>query len=121
MINMIAASSVGFLSIYFAKAGEAAAKKIGEDIYQTLKKHFNNKPAAKEASVDLEDSPNNPDYQAALRVQLKKLLTEDEELVKELQQILSQAEKTEAGSVVIQQTAGDNAKQFGQVFGDVNF
>ena len=82
---------------------------------------LNNKPAVKEALVDLEDSPNNPDYQAALRVQLKKLLTEDEELAKELQQLLSQAEKTEAGSVIIQQTAGDNAKQFGQVFGDVNF
>ena len=42
MINMIAASSVGFLSPYFAKATEAAAKKIGEDIYQALKKRFNN-------------------------------------------------------------------------------
>jgi hypothetical protein len=120
-INVIAASAVGFLSPYLAKAGEAAARKVGEDVYQALTTHFSSKPAAQETLTDLEKAPDDADLQAALRVQLKKVLAEDETLATQLQRRLQEAEETEVGATIIQQTAGDNAKQFGQVFGDVTF
>ena len=120
-ISVIAATAVGFLSPYLAKASEAAAKKVGEDIYQALKARFDSKPAAQEALSDLERVPDDADHQAALRVQLKKVLTGDEAFATHLQRLLQEAGETEAGATIIQQVAGDNAKQFGQVFGDVTF
>jgi len=120
-ISVTAATAVGFLSPYLAKAGEAAAKKVGEDIYQLFKTRFGSKPAAEEALSDLEKAPDDADHQAALRVQLKKVLAEDEEFAEQVQRLLQQAGETQAGATIIQQTAGDNAKQFGQVFGDVTF
>ncbi len=120
-IRVVATAAVGFLSPYLAKTGEAAAKKIGEDIYQALKARFGWRPAAQEALADLERTPGDTDFQAALRVQLKKLLgREDEEFAAQLHHLLQEAERTEAGGVIIQQVAGDNAQQFGQVFGGVN-
>jgi len=120
-ISVIATTAVGVISPYLAKAGEVAAKKVGEDIYQALKAHFGKKPAAQEALADLEKAPDDGDLQAALRVQLKKLLAEDEAFAAQLQHLLQEAGETEAGATIIKQVAGDNAKQFGQVFGNVTF
>ena len=120
-ISVIATTAVGFLSPYLAKAGEVAAKKVGEDIYQALKARFSKKPAAQEALADLEKAPDDTDLQAALRIQLKKLLAEDEAFAAQLQHLLKEAAGTEAGVTIIKQVAGDNAKQFGQVFGNITF
>jgi len=120
-ISVIATTAVGVLSPYLAKAGEVAATKVGEDIYQALKARFGEKPAAQEALADLEKAPDDGDFQAALRVQLKKLLAEDETFAAQLQQSLQEAGETEAGATIIKQIAGDKAKQFGQVFGNVTF
>lgn len=120
-ITVIATTAVGFLTPYLAKVGEAAAKKVGEDIYQALKNRFSKKPAAQEALTDLEKSPDDADLQAVLRVQLQKVLKDDEGLAQQLQNILQKAGKTKTGATTIQQIAGDNAQQFGQVFGDITF
>jgi hypothetical protein len=118
-ISLLAATAVGLVSSYFAKAAEAAAKKIGEDVYQVLKTKLSKKPAAQEALADLVKTPEDADSQAALRVHLKKLLAEDESFARQLGQLLQEAAGTEAGATVINQAAGDNAKQFGQIFGNV--
>jgi len=120
-ISVIATTALGFLSSYLAKIGEAAAKKVGEDVYQALRTRLSQKPAAQEALVDLEKDPDDADLQAALRVQLKKLLADDEKFATQLQQLLQKAGNTEAGATIIKQVAGDNAKQFGQVFGNITF
>ncbi|MCP4984763.1 MAG: hypothetical protein GY928_01490 [Colwellia sp.] len=122
-ITMIAQVTIGFLSPYFAKAGEAAAKKIGENIYSLLKDRFTKKATAQEALVDLQNAPDDPDLQAALRVQLKKLLKEDTVFAEKLQNLLEEVEKTAPGTTtnIIKMSAGDNAKQIGQVAGDVTF
>lgn len=120
-IGAIASTAVGLLSSVFSKAGEAAAKQVGEDILRTLKAYFVKKPAAQEALADLENTPDDADLQVALRVQLKKLLEEDKAFAAQLQQLLQEAGKTEAGATVIKQVAGDDAKQFGQVFGNITF
>jgi len=121
IISVIASTAVGFLSSFLAKAGDAAAKKAGEDIFETLKARIGKKPAAQEALADLEKAPDDADLQVALRVQLKKLLEEDKAFATQLQQLLQEAGKTEAGATIIKQVAGNNAKQFGQVFGNVTF
>lgn len=120
-ISVIATAAIGVLSPYLAKAGEVAAKKVGEDIYHALKARFDKKPAAQEALADLEKAPDDGDFQAALRVQFKKLLAEDEAFAAQLQHLLQEAGRTEAGATIIKQIAGDNAKQFGQVFGNITF
>jgi hypothetical protein len=120
-LGVIASTAVGFLASLFSKASEAAAKQVGEAILPTLKSRFAKKPAAQEALADLEKTPNDSDLQAALRVQLKKLLEEDAAFAAQLQQLLQEAGKTEAGATIIKQVAGNNAKQFGQVFGNITF
>jgi hypothetical protein len=120
-ISTIATTVVGILSAYLAKAGEAAAKKFGEDIYQVLKARLGKKPAAQEALADLEKAHDDTDLQAALRVQLKKLLAEDEAFAVQLQHMLQEVGGTEAGATIIKQIAGDNAKLFGLVFGNITF
>lgn len=119
--SIIATTAVGFLGPYLSKAGEAIAKKIGEDIYHVLKARFSKKPSAQEALADLEKAPSDTDFQAVLRVQLKKLLLEDEAFAEQLQHLLDDAGKTEVGATMIRIIAGDNAKVFGQVFGNVTF
>lgn len=121
LLSVIATTAIGFLSSYLTKAGETAATKVGEDIYQSLKARFGKKPVAQNTLADLEQDPTDPDRQAAVRVQLKKLLAEDASFATQLQQLLKQAGQTEAGATVIQQVAGDNARQFGQVFGNITF
>lgn len=117
-IGVISSTAIGFLIPYFKKAGESTAKGIGEDLYKILKNRISKKPAAKEALDDLEKTPDDSDLQATLRVQIKKLLAEDDTFALELQRLLSEAEKTETGAINIKQTAGDNAIQVGKVDGN---
>ena len=70
--------------------------------------------------IELEENPDDPDRQATVREELKKLLAEDETVVAQIQDLLEGTERTRVGKTIIKQVAGDNSKQFGQVFGDVN-
>jgi hypothetical protein len=78
----IATLVVSWLVPYLAQAGEAVTKKMGERFYTAVKSRIEDKPSAKEAINDLEKAPTDADAQAALRLQLKKLLTEDQPLVR---------------------------------------
>ncbi len=120
-IGVIATTAISFLTSYLTKAAESTTKQFGEDLYKRLKTRFSKKPAAQEALADVEKTPEDADLQTVLRVQIKKLLAEDEAFASELQEMFKKAEKPEAGATVITQTAGDNAKQFGQVHGNVTF
>ncbi len=109
---------VALLSPYLAEAGKAAAKKTGEaianatpKIYQAVKAKFNQKPAAVEALSDLKENPSDEDIQAAVRVQLKKLLAEDASFASQLQQLLEMAQSTDASTVV--NVAGDGTAVVG--------
>lgn len=82
---------------YLLKAGESAASKIGEDAWEKAKTLWGKlavkikaKPSAQEAVEDVAKTPADEDAQAALRVQLKKLLSEDTGLAKELEQLIGE-------------------------------
>ena len=117
------------------KAVDAAASKLGTDAWERAKAVWTKlqpkvaaKPAAQEAVEDVAKSPEDPDAQAALRQQLKKLLSEDAAFAQELAQLLESAAPATAGTSInqtageIQQRGGHQAIQFGQVgqAGDLN-
>jgi len=101
---------------YLLKAGEKAAeeagKKLGGDAWERAKTLWGKlrpkveaKPAAQEAVADAAAAPQDEDAQATLRLQLKKLLAEDEELAREIGQQWTAAQ---AAGVTIS-ASGDRA------------
>ena len=86
---------------YLLKAGEKAAEETGKavagqswewakSLWTKLKPEVEAKPAALEAAQDVAQAPEDEDLQAVLRVQLKKLLTEDQSLAEEVGRLLEQ-------------------------------
>jgi hypothetical protein len=86
---------------YLLKAGEKAAEETGKTVagqslewakslWTKLKPKVDAKPAALEAAQDAAQAPDDADAQAALRMQLKKLLTEDRSLAEEVSRWLEQ-------------------------------
>jgi hypothetical protein len=109
---------------YLVKAGEGAAGETGKKLageawdvakalWAKLWPKVEGKPAALEAAKDAAESPDDTDLQAALRVQLNKLLTEDQTLAAEIEQLMAKT-KTAGGSQVSADRGGvaygDNAR-----------
>jgi len=83
-------------------AGQEAAKKLGEKaseqgfdhakaLWEKLRPKVEAKPAALEAVQDAAEHPDDEDALAALRLQLKKLLAEDDSLAQELARLVAQS------------------------------
>lgn len=130
---ILAGDLVDFLSPFFPylvkvgeKAAEEAGKKLGvsaweraKTLWSKLRPKVEAKIAAREAVQDVAKTPNDEDARTVLRVQLKKLLIDNEALVQEISELMG--EKTDmTASVIINQEAGDNAIQIGQVSGDAS-
>jgi hypothetical protein len=87
----IATTAVAALIPYLGEAGKKFAGKVGEaafektgELYVWLKQRLGGKPAAGTALDDLAQAPDDPDNAASLRKELKKLLAEDADLLREL-------------------------------------
>jgi len=83
-------------------AGQEAAKKFGEKageqsldhakaLWEKLRPKVEARPAALEAATDVAANPKDEEALAALRLQLKKLLAEDDSLAQELARLVAQA------------------------------
>src|SRR6185295_13832735 len=77
---------------------QEAGKKLGEgapeilkSLWAKLRPKVEEKPAAAEAAQDVAKSPEDPDSQAALRVQLRKILEADSSLAAEIAKLLEAA------------------------------
>jgi hypothetical protein len=70
--------------------GEEAAN-YAEKLWQRLRPGVESKPAAKEAVEEVAKSPEDEDALGALRIQLRKLLEEDEALAADLTKIWDEA------------------------------
>jgi hypothetical protein len=66
-----------FLHIIATKAAEEIGKTAVGKIWAAIEKKFDTKAAAKEALQELIKNPQDVDTQGAFRLQLKKLLEED--------------------------------------------
>jgi hypothetical protein len=96
-VNTLASSIVAALASYFRKRSGRPLQETsqttsgGVDIfYETVKTRLQAHSAAMEALADLEAAPGDPDIQAALRLQLKKLIMADPALAHELRQMLEE-------------------------------
>ncbi len=87
----VATTVVAFLSPYLVEGGKAAAKKVGEKLVAAIERRFKGKHAAEEALTDVKNNPQDEDFQAALRVQLKKMMKKDETFAAELAELLDEA------------------------------
>lgn len=74
-----------------AKTGEGQAIDLASKLWSRLNPKVQSRPAASEAAADLASEPGDEDAQAALRVQLRKLLLEDPSLARELSGLLQAA------------------------------
>jgi hypothetical protein len=107
------------------KATESASGKFGEAafskaqaIWEKLSPKMEAKEAAKEAAIDVANNPEDEDAQGALRLQLKKLLEQDEELMKAIEQILAaDAPDGTSGTQIVQNVTGNQNQVIGQVTG----
>jgi hypothetical protein len=107
------------------KATESASGKLGEAafskaqaVWGKLSPKLEANKGAKEAVTDAANHPEDEDFQAALRVQLKKLLATDEELRTEIDRILDEnAVDGTSGTQIVQNVTGDRNQVIGQVNG----
>ena len=126
-VQTLAQQLVSFLAPflpYLLKAGEKAAEEAGKEmgadawekakvLWAKLRSKVEAKPAAQEAAQDVATNPQDEDAQAALRLQLRKLLAEDETLAVEVARLWGEAQA--AGTTVT--ASGDRAVAIG---GDVS-
>jgi hypothetical protein len=107
------------------KAVESAAGKFGEagwkkaqDLWSKISPKVEAKPAALEAVTDVVKSPDDADYQTALKVQLKKLIDGDPELADTIAQILATGSDGISGSQIVQNVVGNHNQSIGQNYGN---
>jgi hypothetical protein len=110
------APSLPYLLASGQKAVEEIGKEAGSDawraaksLWEKLRPKIEARPAALEAAEDVASTPTDEDSLAALRVQLKKLLTEDQALAAEIAHMNEEAKKQ--GLTVI--AAGDRSVAIG--------
>ena len=83
-----------YMPLFSLEAAKAAGKNVPAAIgkvWDLVKERFAKKPAAEEALRDLLKDPSDPDLQAAVRVQLRKLLEEDAEFAAKLRSVAEAA------------------------------
>jgi hypothetical protein len=107
------------------KSTESASSKFGEAafgkaqaVWGKLSLQVEAKESAKEAAIDVASNPDDQDLQAALRVQLKKLLEQDQDLFKAIEQILKEdAPDGTSGTQIVQNVTGNQNQVIGQMTG----
>ena len=99
------------------KLTEAALTKA-QTVWEKLHPQVAVRPAAQEAAEDVAKAPDDADSQAALRVQLKKILEADPDLAAAIAQILkSDAPDGTPGTQIVQNVTGNSNQVIGQVSG----
>jgi hypothetical protein len=95
------------------KAASAAGKEFGEDawaqiqaLWQRLRPRIEERPAAREAADDVASQPDDEDARAALRLQLKKLLSDDPALTQEIARVL---EPQRGGTAITVEASGQRS------------
>lgn len=112
-LQTLAAGTVTLLSSLLGKTLEKGAEEIGKSavgaVFDNLKNRLNH-DGAKEALNDLAQHPSDGDLQAALRIQLKKAIESDTELLMFLKQWLTDSVSDQGGVNIDQSTnsTGDN-------------
>jgi hypothetical protein len=107
---------------YLLKVGEGLGTRAAQQmedkgwdlaskLWGRLGAKLDDRPSAKEAAADLAAQPTDEDAQAALRVQIKKLLTDEPQLQHELEALLKEAQGS--GSTTTVTASGDRSVAIG--------
>ena len=88
------------------EAGKSAFKKAAE-LYRVLRDRLANDQRASSTLQDLHGAPNDEDVQAALRVQLKRFLKDDEAFAGQLQGLTETRFEQDTGTFVYTTIYGD--------------
>jgi hypothetical protein len=113
-IGMIAQIATTTLSPFFPylikmgdKAAEEVAKKIGgeawdnaKNLWAKIRPRVEAAPSAKEALSDAASMPDDRDAQAAFRLQLKKLLSQEPDFAREIEAMVSERRQADVSVVV---------------------
>jgi hypothetical protein len=110
---------------YLVKAGEGVGSKaaqvmqdqgwdLAKKVWDRLGARVETRTSAQEAAADLAAQPSDEDAQAALRVQLRKLLADEPGLQKELEALVKSAQGS--GTVTNVTVSGDRSVGIGGNF-----
>ena len=108
-----------FLPVLLQLTAEGDATRdrdTAQAIWQKLQPQVAARPSAQEAAEDVAHHPDDPDAQAALRLQLKKILEADSALAGAIDQLMQQADGT-SGTRITQTVTGNNNQTIGQMTG----
>ena len=109
-----------FLMTVGNEAVSGASQKLGEDVWTKAKAiwaKLQPKLETKPAALDVAKAPDDENLQVALRVQLKKLLEQDELLAQEIARIMQGNAQSNSGDKVVQNVTGENNQTLGSVQG----
>lgn len=93
-----------YLPIFATAAAEEIGKKVPEaagKVWDSLKKKFDTKEAAREALEDLLKKPDNEAFQTVFKVQLEKMLVNDPAFAQELAKLLPTATQESYNATLI--------------------
>lgn len=113
------------LDVAVTKSGETAGTQLTEKalnkasaIWEKLFPKVEAKESAKEAAEDVAKAPTDEDAQAALRLQLKKILEADPALAEAIAQLMQEdAPDGTPGNQIVQHVTGNQNQVIGQVTG----
>lgn len=105
-VNPVALAAATVKVLALAPTETAHLPPALAEVWQALKGRLAHKPAAQEALADMQQTPLEADVQAALRVQLRKILAEDEIFAQQLTELL-EAVTQHPGVVPTNQGAGN--------------
>lgn len=102
------------------QASKSTELAPGEEVLSSLKTHLGSKSAAAEALSDLEAAPADPDAQAALKLQIRKRLLEDDAFAAELYKLLGMTGEENTGHHAVNRSVA-GSQILGNVFtGDIS-
>jgi hypothetical protein len=117
LLNLGGKAAEKFTDTIAGKAGEAASTKATA-IWAKLQPKVDAKESAREAADDVAKTPDDADAQAALRLQLKKILDSDPDLAAAIAQIMQDdAPDGTPGTQIVQHVIGNQNQVIGQVTG----
>ena len=91
---------------------EGKAGQVAQALWERLNPRVEAKPAAQEAVQDVAASPDDQDAQASLRVQVRKLLSDEPALAEELARVLEEHQQT--GAITNVTASGDRSVALGR-------
>jgi hypothetical protein len=134
-ITALTASLIAFLPLLLKLGGKKAVEQASESaldtlggaawskaqvVWEKLRPQIEASITVKEAVADAADHPEDEDFQAAVIVQLEKLLAEDEELLKSVEQILHEdVNDVTSGNKNVQTLTGNQNQVSGQTIGNI--